>query len=271
MFTRARALERAMTAAFLYSGFEEAERRPGLNDDYEPWSDACGGGIGIVETLAEFAFLIEDTLENTPVYAGSDYPGVLAYDVVVPLGSWLYTCGSPPTDAVFLAKLHERLSEWFGVPNPALQPPPPPPELTVTTERFRTVDQIAQEMPDTMLRADMRPSVMAGQWFSAGVAAPIGAGTGVLDLETLARSLRIDPLPGSRVFWSNPLGGNPSAPIVVPKLDIEDWKDRISRELFTRYRVSIDDIGMRDDQFTEHLYKSPAEFADWWNAQRGTV
>lgn len=182
-----------MTAAFLYSGFEEAERRPGLNDDYETWSDACGGGIGIVETLAEFAFLIEDTLENTPVYAGSDYPGVLAYDVVVPLGSWLYTCGSPPTDAVFLAKLHERLSEWFGVPNPALQPPPPPPELTVTTEGFR------------------------------------------------------------------------------PEVDIEDWKDRISRELFTRYRVSIDDIGMRDDQFTEHLYKSPAEFADWWNAQRGTV
>lgn len=117
MLTRSAAVERAITTAYLYSGFEEADRHPGTPlERYGSWSDACGGNIGIVETLAEFAFTFEEVMQN---YRDFDYPGTLAYEIIEPLGSWLLEQGEPPSDDAFRTHVHATVSDWLGVDSQA--------------------------------------------------------------------------------------------------------------------------------------------------------
>lgn len=273
MFTRQKAVERAITAAYLYSGFEEAQRRPGISlEQYASWSDNCGGNIGIVEAIAEFAFDIEEILDTTPIYFSADYPGVLAYEVIEPLGAWLLEQASPPSDEEFRQHFHAEMSTWLGVPNPN--------EMTgvpVSGALASELEAASRQISDRIAtfgrsgRAYTPPVAMSGNWLTAEE----------LRREIDANHLRVNntilPITNANVWFgeSTTFSGAAWPNVIQPMqpakvVDLETWKDQVSSVLFARHQVSIDDIGMADTQLLEHASKSPAEFADWY-AQKGTV
>ena len=274
MFTRQKVVERAITAAYLYSGFEEAQRRPGISlREFASWYDSCGGNIGIVEAIAEFAFDIEEILDTTPIYSSADCPRVLAYEVIKPLGAWLFEQASPPSDEEFRQHFHAEMSTWLGVPSPN--------EMTgvpVNRALASELEAASRQISDRIAafrrsgRAYPPPVAMSGNWLTAeeprrGIdASHLWVNDSIRPTMMNANVWFEESATFSGATWPDVI--QPMQPAKV--VDLETWKDQVSSVLFARHQVSIDDIGMADTQLLEHASKSPVEFADWY-AQRGTV
>lgn len=271
MFTRQQALERAITTAYLYSGFNEtSDDHPELMTQHTAWADVCGGDIGVAEALAEFALVFEEAMQH---YQGYERPGVLAYEVIEPLGVWLYQQASPPSDTEFCAHVHETLSAWFGVPNPNEMTGVPvsgalAPELEAASRLVS--DRIAAFRRSG--RAYPPPVAMSGNWLTAEEPRRgIDASHLRVNDSTRPTMMNANVWFGESTTFSGAAWPDVIQPMQPAKVvDLETWKDQVSSVLFARHQVSIDDIGMADTQLLEHASKSPAEFADWY-AQRGTV
>lgn len=100
----------ALTAIYLAFGFEQAHREDPVPAQpvYDGWSESCQGQVGIMRQMIWYAELIEQWLESEPRV----YPGVFHYEVVEPLGAWLYGCGDLTEDTL-KAELARRTAEWM--------------------------------------------------------------------------------------------------------------------------------------------------------------
>jgi len=76
--------------------------------------DPYGGHIGLVEALAEHARAISKVLRSLP-YPDDGYPGVLAYEIIEPIGAWLAEDGTrmgyPQNTAL---EFERRYFEWVN-------------------------------------------------------------------------------------------------------------------------------------------------------------
>jgi hypothetical protein len=76
-----------------------------------------GGNIEAVQTLATYADLLDGFEDRL---AEADFPGVLQYEVVNPMGWWFaqYTIDTfmVPSREAFLLELGDRINSWLGVP-----------------------------------------------------------------------------------------------------------------------------------------------------------
>ena len=108
----------AHTTAFLYAGaLQKADEleNASLKDRgiaIDLWDD-WGGHTAFVHTCTEYAHAIESWL-GQPERDDDNHPGVLAYEIIEPLGGWLIDPASnhPDTGAV-LQEFQRRYLEWI--------------------------------------------------------------------------------------------------------------------------------------------------------------
>lgn len=115
----------AITLAFLVTGFEAAHcaaLASGVGTLPEQHAETHGGHIGIVANLYDYAEHIEDciSLQNS-----SDFPGVIQYEVIEPLGKWLFNNPDAfteyPSD-LFLDHASNTIDRWFNPAPSGAQP-----------------------------------------------------------------------------------------------------------------------------------------------------
>lgn len=103
----------AVNLHFLIQGFEDEQevniiRNP---EKYEYHADLHGGYIGIVADFFEYAEWIEGHMSD--YYDDQDFPGVFQYEVVAPLGSWLFN--NPDTNLRgFIIHASTTIAAWFA-------------------------------------------------------------------------------------------------------------------------------------------------------------
>lgn len=102
-----------ITTAFLFAGALQKDRELSAvsgNPDLGLWDD-WGGHIGFAQTCYDYAQAIEKWLETRN---DDNHPGVLAYEIIEPLGEWLivHEAQHPDTAAV-LAEFQKRYLAWI--------------------------------------------------------------------------------------------------------------------------------------------------------------
>lgn len=75
----------ALIAMYLMNGYE-AEARGSSSSQLQELS----GHLAVADEIARIAQEIHDVLETEALPVGGEYPGVLEYEVIEPLGKWLH-------------------------------------------------------------------------------------------------------------------------------------------------------------------------------------
>jgi hypothetical protein len=82
---RAKSHSVAMIAMYMMNGYEEETRR--LNGSKLP---ELSGHLAVADEIARIAAAIDADLNTEALAVGGEYPGVLEYEVIEPLGKWLH-------------------------------------------------------------------------------------------------------------------------------------------------------------------------------------
>ena len=104
----------AVAVTYLWQGFESAAVvHP--QAEYELHADIHGGEIGIIGALWQPACIIE-RIVNKAVVAGTEFPGVIQYEVYEGLGSWLFDHPAAleyPSNGQFEGHAQSVITTWF--------------------------------------------------------------------------------------------------------------------------------------------------------------
>lgn len=105
----------ALIAMYLMNGYE-AEARASASSQLQELS----GHLGVAEEIARIAAEIHEHLETEALPVGVEYPGVLEYDVVEPLGKWLHAnsmCTLEQARAEFARRFEAWVKDEPGEPD----------------------------------------------------------------------------------------------------------------------------------------------------------
>jgi hypothetical protein len=97
----------ALIAMYLMNGYE-AEARASSGSQLQELS----GHLAVADEFARIASAIHEHLETEALPVGIEYPGVLEYEVVEPLGKWLHA-NSMCTPEQACAEFARRFQAWL--------------------------------------------------------------------------------------------------------------------------------------------------------------
>lgn len=104
----------AVAVAYLWQGFDKtACIQP--RSEYELHAAIHGGALGIVSALWRPAYIVEQIV-NKAVVAGTEFPGVIQYEVYEELGSWLFDHPAAleyPSNGQFEGHAQSVITTWF--------------------------------------------------------------------------------------------------------------------------------------------------------------
>ena len=120
---------------FLMDGFNAACRRAMKDHEvdtgerlYEQHADTHNGYIGIVSSMAAYAYAVYDALDEyilANYFDNAEYPGVFEYEVTEELGAWLFANPDAFTEdfsQAFIDQTKAKIEAWFNPVPKGTQP-----------------------------------------------------------------------------------------------------------------------------------------------------